>query len=45
MSSLPHADVQAFLDEAVESEPQGLTYTPPRISQMIRRALPTLGHD
>ncbi|CAN2966103.1 MULTISPECIES: helix-turn-helix domain-containing protein [Pseudomonas] len=43
MSSLPHADVQAFLDEAVESEPQGLTYTPPRISQMIRRALPPWG--
>jgi AraC family transcriptional regulator len=43
MSSLPHADVQAFLDEAIESEPQGLTYTPPRISQMIRRTLPPWG--
>lgn len=43
MSSSPHADVQAFLDEAVESEPEGLTYTPPGISQMIHRSLPPWG--
>jgi len=43
MSSSPHADVQAFLDEAVESEPEGLTYTPSGISQMIHRTLPPWG--
>lgn len=43
MSFSPHADVQAFLDEAVESEPEGLIYTPPQISQMIRRELPPWG--
>ena len=43
MASSPHADVQAFLDEAVESEPEGLTYTPARISHMIRRELPPWG--
>jgi AraC family transcriptional regulator len=43
MVSSPHADVLAFLDEAVECEPEGLTYRPPGISQMIHRALPPWG--
>lgn len=43
MPSSVHADALAFLRESVETEPAGLSYNPPGITQMIHRPLAPWG--